>query len=133
MKEENKPLPMDQIGNGERGQLSLGGVRLPETKSNTRGDHLQDISFYLLPGERNARPLSYLVEVTGLDARSVRLKIQRERLAGAAILSNCQTGYFLAASEEERSRCVKSMLRRAAEIQKSAAAIAASEVFADGC
>lgn len=132
MSETKKPLPVYKTSSGEGGQLSLGGVRLPETKSNKRGDNLQDISFYLLPGERNARPLSYLVEVMGLHARSVRLKIQRERLAGAAILSNCQTGYFLAASEEERSRCVKSMLRRAAAIRKSAEAIAQAEV-PDGC
>ena len=132
MNEKKKPLPVDQTGSGEDGQLSLGGMRLPETKSNTQGDQLQDISFYLLPGERNARPLSYLVKVTGMDARSVRLKIQRERLSGAAILSNCQTGYYLAGSEEERSRCVRSLLHRAAEIQRVAQAIERARRGFDG-
>lgn len=132
MSKTKKPLPVCGTGSGEDGQLSLGEVRLPKFKSTTQVDHLQEISSYLLPGERNALPLSHLVKVTGLDARTVRQKIQRERFSGAAILSNCRTGYFLATSEEEKHRCVRSMIHRSAEIRRAAQAIATAEVVEDG-
>lgn len=132
MIKKQNAAPMDQIGSGDGGQLSFGEVRLPKFKSTTQVDHLQEISSYLLPGERNALPLSHLVKVTGLDARTVRQKIQKERFSGAAILSNCRTGYFLATSEEEKHRCVRSMIHRSAEIRRAAQAIATAEVVEDG-
>lgn len=88
----------------------------------------QDVSDFLLTGEQNAVSLGYLVKVSGLDERAVRVKIHKERLAGVPILSNCRTGYYLAGTNAEKDRCVKSMLHRAAEIAKAASAIEAAEV-----
>lgn len=49
--------------------------------------------------------------------------IERERRNGVPILSDNQTGYFLAENDDERDTFVKSMLHRANEIRLTAAAI----------
>lgn len=49
--------------------------------------------------------------------------IAAERRAGAAILSNNQTGYYLPANEEEKARFVRSMRHRAKEILCAADAV----------
>lgn len=49
--------------------------------------------------------------------------IAAERRAGAAILSDNQTGYYLPANEEEKARFVRSMRHRAKEILCAADAV----------
>lgn len=74
-------------------------------------------------GQANAVPLRDLAGRTGLDGRTVRAMISAERRAGAAILSNNQTGYYLPANEEEKARFVRSMRHRAKEILCAADAV----------
>ena len=74
-------------------------------------------------GQANAVPLRDLAGITGLDGRTVRAMISAERRAGAAILSNNQTGYYLPAYEEEKARFVRSMRHRAKEILCAADAV----------
>jgi len=74
-------------------------------------------------GQANAVPLRDLAGITGLDGRVVRAMISAERRAGAAILSNNQTGYYLPANEEEKARFVRSMRHRAKEILCAADAV----------
>ena len=74
-------------------------------------------------GQANAVPLRDLAEITGLDGRVVRAMISAERRAGAAILSDNQTGYYLPANEEEKARFVRSMRHRAKEILCAADAV----------
>lgn len=74
-------------------------------------------------GQANAVPLRDLARITGLDGRTVRAMISAERRAGAAILSNNQTGYYLPANEEEKARFVRSMRHRAKEILCAADAV----------
>lgn len=74
-------------------------------------------------GQVNAVPLRDLAGITGLDGRTVRAMISAERRAGAAILSNNQTGYYLPANEEEKARFVRSMRHRAKEILCAADAV----------
>lgn len=74
-------------------------------------------------GQANAVPLRDLAGITGLDGRTVRAMISSERRAGAAILSNNQTGYYLPANEEEKARFVRSMRHRAKEILCAADAV----------
>lgn len=74
-------------------------------------------------GQANAVPLRDLAGITGLDGRVVRAMIAAERRAGAAILSNNQTGYYLPANEEEKARFVRSMRHRAKEILCAADAV----------
>lgn len=73
--------------------------------------------------------LRQLVALTGLDERSVRLQIQRERKAGRLILSNNRSGYFLPENPADVHRFVRSMSRRAAEI--AGIARAAENALAD--
>ena len=77
--------------------------------------------------QANAVPLRDLAGITGLDGRTVRAMISAERRAGAAILSNNQTGYYLPANEEEKARFVRSMRHRAKEILCAADAVERSQ------
>ena len=74
-------------------------------------------------GQANAVPLRDLAGITGLDGRVVRAMIAAERRAGAAILSDNMTGYYLPANEEEKARFVHSMRHRAKEILCAADAV----------
>ncbi len=74
-------------------------------------------------GQENAVPLRHLVNVTGLDGRSIRQMIQTERLAGVPILSDNLSGYYLPADDGEREQFVRSMRHRAGEIMRAARAI----------
>lgn len=81
------------------------------------------IADLLCYGQANAVPLRDLAGITGLDGRVVRAMISAERRAGAAILSDNMTGYYLPANEEEKARFVRSMRHRAKEILCAADAV----------
>lgn len=82
----------------------------------------RQISDLLRVGAESGTTLRELVAVTGLNERSVRLKIQQERKAGKLILSNSRDGYFLPENPEDVQRFARSMSRRAAEIANIARA-----------
>lgn len=82
-----------------------------------------NISDYLSHGQQSAITLRQLQTLTNLDGRTIRRMIERERRDGVPILSDNQTGYFLAENDDERDTFVKSMLHRANEIRLTAAAI----------
>lgn len=84
------------------------------------------ISDFLSHGQENAIPLRHLVKLTKQDGRNVRRRIAAERLAGVPILADNQSGYFLPATEAEAQRCIRSMRRRAKEIERAAEAIASA-------
>lgn len=132
MNEKEIAAPVDQTGSGEGGQLSFDGVRLPKNDYTTDRDKTQAISPLLLRGSANALPLQHLQVLTGLDGRTIRRKIWKERQAGACVCEDNRRGYYLAATAAERDRCARSMEHRAAEIYRTAQAIAAAEVVADG-
>lgn len=77
----------------------------------------------LSPGAENALPLRHLVKLTGLPARQVRQLIQAERLQGAPILADNQSGYFLPGSQRDVDNFVRSMYHRAGEITRAADAV----------
>lgn len=129
MNRTKKAAPVDQTEGGEGcQQMAFAGVFGYDSDFITGRTDPQGISDYLMHGAVNAVPLRELCRLTGLDERAVRVKIHKERLAGVPILSNCRTGYYLAGTNAEKDRCVKSMLHRAAEIAKAASAIEAAEV-----
>lgn len=76
----------------------------------------------LSEGAENAVTRQYLEKITGLTGREVQRAVQAERLAGKPILSG-QRGFFLPGTEDEKSRFVRSMRHRAAEISRAAAAV----------
>jgi biotin operon repressor len=94
----------------------------PYEDGNTKG-HSGQISNFLSTGQEHAIPLRDLVTLIGLDARTVRVMIQAERLAGMPILSDNQHGYYLPADDTERNRFVRSMQHRAREILRVARAV----------
>ena len=106
------------------------GQEKQRTSSNSRNKHITQapggqwgIADLLLPGRENAIPRRELERLTGLDGRTVRLMIERERREGRPILADNAKGYYLPATEHERAACVRSMRHRAAEILAAARAI----------
>lgn len=87
------------------------------------------IADFLSKGEAHAIPLRHLRELLHLPARTARLMIRAERLAGTPILESSKAtgGYYLPSNDHERARCVRSMRRRAAEIVRAADAIEGAE------
>lgn len=77
----------------------------------------------LLCGAENAISRRDLMALTGYKDRELRLLIEAERRQGIPILSDNINGYFLPASEAERQQCVRSLRRRAKEIEATATAI----------
>ena len=86
------------------------------------------ISDYLAHGAEHAVPRRHLRQMTGLSDRDLRRRNELERREGSAICSDNLTGYYLAADDEERKRFVNSMLHRAAEIARTAAAIEGADI-----
>lgn len=78
---------------------------------------------FLRSGQANATPLKELEHMTGLNGRTIRALIAAERKAGAAILSDNATGYYLPANVEEKARFIRSMRHRAKEILCAADAV----------
>lgn len=106
-----------------------------QTSGNSRQNHTTQgpggqwkISDLLSCGRENAISCRELERLTGLDGRTVRLMIERERRKGVPILADNTTGYYLPATEHERAACVRSMRHRAAEIMRTAEAIEGAEV-----
>lgn len=105
------------------------GAGLDRATTSTKHDITTDrsrqiqISDYLGFGQAAAVPLRHLKELAHLPGRDVRRMIQAERLRGTPILSDNSSGYFLAASDQERDRFVLSMRGRAAEIEAVADAV----------
>lgn len=81
------------------------------------------ISEYLHVGAENALSMKELKARTGLPAREVRRFIQLERLGGVPVVVRPQGGYYLAESERDVTRFLRSMRHRAREILRVAAAM----------
>ena len=96
------------------------GCKIPQDDYTTDAG---PISRLLSHGRENAVPLRHLTSMTKLDGRTVRAMIAEERLAGAPILADNSTGYFLPASEDEKAQFIRSMKHRAKEIERAAEAI----------
>lgn len=108
---------------GEGQQITLDGVLLPVLNSTADKSKAQGLIAALLPyGSERAVSLRRLAEITGLSERESRRAIQRERLAGMPICE-AGAGYFLAETDEERRRWVRSMRGRARQILRAARAV----------
>ena len=104
--------------------MTAGARSTPCKQTITAGEGNQGkIADLLGRGQAAAVPLAYLVAMTGMDGRTVRKMIERERRQGVPILSNNRSGYYLPGEDGEIASCVKSLRRRAGEIFKTARAI----------
>ena len=129
-KKEKAASVLQHQDGGEQTRLD-GFDELPENHFITRQGTGQAISIasLLLRGSANAVPLQHLQVLTGLDGRTIRRKIWKERQAGACVCEDNRRGYFLAETVAERDCCARSMEHRAAEIYRTAQAIASAEVL----
>ena len=91
------------------------GQEKQRTSSNSRNKHItqapggqRKVADLLSHGRENAIPRRELEKLTGLDGRTVRLMIERERREGRPILAD----NAIPATEHERAACVR---HRAAE------------------
>lgn len=64
-----------------------------------------------------------LCALTGLDSRTIRAQIERERRSGALIVSDNKSGYWLTDDPAEAQRFARSMLHRSREIARTARAV----------
>lgn len=123
MSEKQKAAPVCETEDGSGGQMVLADI-ISRQQSTTAGGHAQErIAQLLLPGAENAVPLRQLIAWTGIDGRTVRMMIERERRSGTPILSDCRRGYYLAADELETAQFVESMRHCAHEILTTASAV----------
>lgn len=129
MSRENKTRPsVGALGRAvETGSASRADTTSNHDSTTSIPRAQAKIADLLLPGRENAIPRRELEKLTGLDGRTVRLMIERERREGRPILADNATGYYLPATEYERAACVRSMRHRAGEIMKSAQAIEQAE------
>lgn len=110
-------------GRAQGKQTIVGAAVNPAFQSTTRSPAGQrSIADLLGVGRENAIPRRDLERLTKLAPREVSLAVERERRAGVPILADGR-GYFLAASEEERAECVRSLRHRAGEILTTARAV----------
>ncbi len=121
-----RPLMAQETGQTETAAFSGAAASKTHCTSNPVAGQFE-ISDLLSSGQKNAIPLRHLKTITGFDGRTIRLMIQRERLAGVPILADNQTGYYLPATPEEQKQCARSMRNRAREIERSAQAIEAAD------
>ena len=108
------------------GALGRAEAGVNHEDGNSRNKHItqgpsgqRKVADLLSHGRENAIPRRELEKLTGLDGRTVRLMIERERREGVPILAD----NAIPATEHERTACVRSMRHRAAEILAAARAI----------
>ena len=89
---------------------------IPQKYPTTTANKSQfQIENFLLRGQDNALSVSTLERITGRSARRIGAAVQDARRRGVPVISLQSGGFFLAASEEERSRCLRSLRHRRAE------------------
>lgn len=81
------------------------------------------IADLLLHGAENGQTITDLERLTRCQSREIRKQIERERRAGALIISDNAHGYYLTNDPAEAQRFARSMQHRAREILRTARAI----------
>lgn len=84
------------------------------------------IADYLMTGAENARTARELATLLHCDIRDITKHIERERRAGAPIVSSCNKenpGYYLAETADELQIYCRRLHQRAGEIYKTRRAL----------
>ena len=105
MNRENKTRPsVGALGRAvETGSASRADTTSNHDSTTSIPRAQAKIADLLLPGRENAIPRRELEKLTGLDGRTVRLMIERERREGRPILAD----NAIPATEHERAACVR--------------------------
>jgi len=121
-KKKAAPVLQHQDGQVETGTEQATTSTTEHTITRLLGQvvHIAD---FLSHGPENGITLRHLEKLTSLDNRTIRRQIERERRAGALIISDNRNGYYLTNDPAEAQRFARSMLHRSREIAKTARAI----------
>ena len=103
------------------GQTTFDGFDLPDVEYITVPKTTQPgIERFLMRGRENAMTVGELEQLTELHHRQITKAIQDARRRGIPILSTAfPGGYFIAATEEEKQRCLRSLRHRENETRKT--------------
>ena len=125
MNQRKKTPPPGVETEGRQGTNSAGSAALQGApacdctthRTSGQGRIPLRIEAYLLRGHPNALSNEHLQNVTGLGSRQVTQAVQDARRRGVPVLSSSHPGgYYIAATEEEKERFLRSMGHRAKEI-----------------
>lgn len=121
-KEESRPLVAQETG---QDGMATGKTHNSYYHSTTVSGDRQSgpIASLLMYGPSSGVTLRRLEKLTGMDNRTIRRQIERERRAGALILSDNQHSYYLTDDPAEAQRFTRSMRHRAREILLTVRAI----------
>ena len=110
-----------------RTERTTGRAPSPISHFTTSPRECQGVVALLSPGRGNGINVRDLANALNCDDRELRRRVQAARKAGAVILSDVRTGYFLPNDIDEIRRFVRSMEHRAREI--NAATVAAQRAL----
>ena len=107
-----------QSGNG---QTVFDGFDLPDVEFITIPKTTQPgVERFLMRGRENALTVSELERLTELHPRQITKAVQEARRRGIPILSTAfPGGYFIAATEDEKQCCLRSLRHRENETRKT--------------
>lgn len=110
---------------GWAAETAAGQAAISMSNCTTGGAGRQSgfIERLLSHGAENGLTLKDLKRITGWPGRTIRKAIEAERRAGALIISDNKSGYFLTDDPAEAQRFARSMLHRAAQIRQTARAV----------
>lgn len=119
MKVIEKAAPVDQTGDGS-GQILLDGFKPDYDFTTVTATVQSGIERFLLYGQGNALSVKTLVKLTGLHPRQITEAVQHSRRRGVPVLSTTYPGgYFIAETEAEKQRCIRSLRHRAKEMYET--------------
>lgn len=122
-KENTRPTAAT-VERAEAETAAYGRAAISFDYSTTAKAHRQTkIADYLGHSRESAITGRELCALTGLDHRTIRVQIERERRSGALIVADCQHGYWVTSDPAEAQRFAHSMRHRASEILRTARAI----------
>ena len=110
---ENEEAALNGTQSGS-GQMNFDGFDLPDVEFITIPAAAQPgIERFLLYGRENALPVRELERLTGLRRRQISKAVQDARRHGVPVLATANPGgYYLAATEDEKAQCIRSLRHR---------------------
>lgn len=123
-----KTAPAVAAAESGNGQILVEGFKPTDDIITSFEAKQGTIAFFLSRSHKNALTRTELSQITGMHWRKVTLQINRERKAGAPILSDT-SGYWLAENQRELKQCAARLHKRATEIHRTAKAL---ERLSDG-
>ena len=122
-KGKSRPLVAQETGQAETAAFGRAAISCNYSITGGAGRQSGVIAGLLSYGPENGQTLEHLEHITGWPGRTIRKTIERERRAGALIISDNAHGYYLTDNPAEAQRFARSMQHRAWEILRTARAI----------